>query len=79
MDVKNAVTKPMTLLKEEFIENLAELCNSAGLPFFIIESILKDFMSNVHIASQKQYEADKAQYEQELRKLQPSSLEESGD
>lgn len=73
------VNKPMTLLREDFVENLTELCNNAGLPFFAIESILKDFIQEVHIASKKQYESDKIRYNEELSKLQQSPSEGSGD
>lgn len=79
MNENKTIMKPMTLLREEFIENLTELCNNTGLPFFSIESILKEFIQEVHVVSQKQYESDKIRYEQELIKLQQSSLEESGD
>ena len=78
MNENKTIMKPATLLKEEFMENLTMLCNNAGLPFFYIESILKEFIQDVHIASKRQYESDKIRYEQELIKLQQSSSEESG-
>lgn len=78
MNENKTIMKPMTLLREEFIENLTALCNNSGLPFFFLESILKEFIQDVHIASRKQYESDKIRYEQELVKLQQSSSEESG-
>lgn len=64
---ENTIEKPMTLLKEDFIQSLVALCNDSGLPFFMIESILKDFVQEVHAASQKQYENDKARYEENLK------------
>ena len=73
------VNKPITLLREDFVGNLTELCNNSGLPFFVIESILKDFIQEVHIASKKQYESDKVRYNEELLKLQQSLSEESSD
>lgn len=71
-DNKN-IGKPITLVKEEFVNNLVDLCNNSGLPFFIIESTLKDFVQEVHIASQKQLEADKVQYEAALNELKAQS------
>lgn len=78
MNEDKTIMKPITLLREEFIENLAELCNNSGLPFFFIESIIKEFVQDVHTASIKQYESDKIRYEQELKKLQKPLTEESG-
>lgn len=71
-DNKN-IGKPITLVKEEFVNNLVDLCNNSGLPFFIIESTLKDFIQEVHIASQKQLEADKVQYETALKESKAQS------
>lgn len=61
------IPKPLTLVKEDFTNSLVDLCNNSGLPFFIIENVLKDFIQEVHIASQKQLEADKAQYNKALK------------
>jgi hypothetical protein len=51
------------------MQNLANMCNNSGLPFFIVESILKDFLQELRIASQRQIEIDKARYNEELTKL----------
>lgn len=67
------IGKPITLVKDEFVNNLVDLCNNSGLPFFIIESTLKDFVQEVHIASQKQLEADKVQYEIALKESKAQS------
>ena len=58
--------KPMTLLREEFIENAVELCNNSGLPFFVIEDVLKQLIQETHIAAQKQLEEDKKKYNKQL-------------
>ena len=57
--------KPITVARGDFATALVELCNNAQLPFFVIESVLKDVLQEVHAASVKQYEADKAEYEKE--------------
>lgn len=61
------VMKPITLLREDFANKLIDLCNNANLPYFCIESILKDVTKEVHQASIKQYESDKVRYENELK------------
>lgn len=72
-DNKN-IGKPITLVKEEFLTNLVDLCNNSGLPFFIIESVLKDFVQEVHVASQKQLEADRVQYNKALQESKAQSV-----
>ena len=71
----NQIIKPATLLKEDLIQNLTNVCNNSGLPFFVVESILKDFLQDVHAASQKQLEIDRANYNEELERLQKESKE----
>lgn len=61
------ITKPITLMREEFANQIVILCNESGLPYFCIESILKDVIQEVHQASIKQYESDKLRYENELK------------
>ena len=56
------ITKPATLLKEDFLKSLVELCNNSGLPFFIVEYILKDVYLEVKMLAQKQYESDLMNY-----------------
>lgn len=58
------IPKPITLLREDFISELLELCNHSALPYFVMEDILKDILDEVHIASQRQLESDKAKYAQ---------------
>ncbi len=59
------MNKPITVLREEFAQNLVKLCNESGLPFFCIESILKEMLGEVHSASVQQYEADFKRYKEE--------------
>lgn len=59
------MNKPITVLREEFAQGLVKLCNESGLPFFCIESILKEMIGEVHTASIKQYESDLKRYSEE--------------
>lgn len=68
------IPKPLTLVKEDFTNSLVDLCNNSGLPFFIIESTLKDFIQEVHVASQKQLETDRVQYEKALKEAKAQSV-----
>lgn len=60
--------KPITLAREDFIKHIVELCNDSGLPFFVIEDVLKNLLQEIHGASLKQLEEDKRQYAQMTQK-----------
>jgi hypothetical protein len=61
--------KPITLLRDEFINSMIELCNNSGLPFFVIEDVLKGMLQEAHNASVKQLEEDKKRYEEANKKM----------
>lgn len=58
--------KPITLMREDFINDIVEMCNNSGLPFFMIEDIMKHLIHEIHVAAQQQLEADKERYKKEL-------------
>lgn len=55
--------KPITLVRSDFIKDIANVINNSGLPAFVIEPILKNFLDEVRIVMNQQYENDKIQYE----------------
>lgn len=65
--INNTVSKPVTVAREEFKQNILQLCESSGLPPFIVEDVLKYFLEQVHIAAIEQYKRDKEEYEQVLK------------
>jgi len=64
----NEIVKPMSVVRQEFAERLVNDINNSQLPLFVIEPILQNTLDAVRAAAQKQYEAEKAQYEQQLYK-----------
>lgn len=58
--------KPQTLVYEELKSGIAGLINNSGLPLFVVEFILNDFLIEVRKVSKQQYEYDKQQYENYL-------------
>ncbi len=60
------IVKPMSVARQEFIEKIIDDVNNCQLPLFVIEPILQDLLNMVRTSAQKQYEAEKAQYEQQL-------------
>jgi hypothetical protein len=62
------IEKPITLVREDFINGVIDLCNDSGLPFFMIEDIMKDLIQQIHTAAQRQLEEDRKKYKEELEK-----------
>lgn len=60
------IKKPLSVVRQEFIEKIVEEINTCGLPLFVVEPILKDLLNEVSAAVKRQYETEKAQYEQAL-------------
>ena len=58
------LNKPITIVRAEFVSNLTKLINESSLPPFIIEPILKDMYVEIRDIAEKQYELDRAKYEQ---------------
>lgn len=69
---ENKISKPITVAREEFKQDILNLCENSGLPPFIVEDILKFFVEQVHIASIEQYKKDKEEYEKSI-KQQPEN------
>lgn len=65
MDKK--IEKPVTVIRQEFIDTLSSDINNCGLPLFIVEPILRDVYLEVKSLTQKQYEIEKAEYENRLQ------------
>lgn len=65
--MSNKVTeKPITLVREDFINGVIDLCNDSRLPFFMIEDIMKDLIQQIHAAAKQQLEEDRKKYQKEL-------------
>ena len=64
------IVKPITLIRQEFVDTLVEEINNCQLPMFVIEPILQDLLDQVRTAAQKQYEVDKKQYEEQLKEVE---------
>ena len=62
------MNKPLSLIYEDFKQELADLINNSGLPAFIIESVLQNYLIETRTIVKKQYQIDKTQYEKSLLK-----------
>ena len=60
------MNKPSTIIYEEFKQSLANLINNSGLPAFVIEPVLQNFLNETRMIMQRQYQSDLAEYEKSL-------------
>lgn len=60
--------KPISVIYEEFKQDLASLINNSGLPAFVVEPVLQDYLSEIKAIKERQYQVEKAQYEESLKK-----------
>ena len=67
------IMKPMSVARQDFIEQLVNDVNNCGLPMFVIEPILQDLLSMVKASVQQQYEVEKEQYEKQMASLKEGS------
>ena len=64
------IAKPITVAREDFINDLVKLINSAQLPLCVVEYVLKDTLNEVHTVSVKQAQEDRGKYEETVRAQQ---------
>lgn len=70
------LTKPMSVVRQEFTEQLVSDINNCKLPLFVIEYILEDVLDTVKAAAKQQCEMEKIQYEEMLKKNQENANKE---
>ena len=58
--------KPLSVKRQEFIENLVNLVNSADLPPFVVEPIINDVHASVRNLIKEQYKREKELYDKFL-------------
>lgn len=56
--------RPLSVAREDFVEDLVKLINDSGLPMFVVLDVLKGAEVEVKDAAQRQYEQDKKAYEE---------------
>lgn len=71
------ISKPITVARDDFMSELTALINNSGLPPFILESIFKEYLSDIRLMSKRQLEADRKRYQEMLKNL--DNDEEAGD
>lgn len=75
------MNKPFTVTCEDFKQELTNIINNSGLPAFVIEFILRDYLSEIRVVAQNQYRSDKARYETALKEesVNAETVDKDGD
>lgn len=64
--------KPITLVREDLIQNISNVINESKLPPFVVEPILQNILLEVRTAMQRQYEVEKDAYAKALQEKDTS-------
>lgn len=72
-DIK--MRKPLVIARNEFLQNLIQAANDSGLPFVIMEYVVRDFYDEVRKSASQQYENEKKEYDNLLAQYAESSEE----
>lgn len=72
-DIK--MRKPLVIARNEFLQNLIQTANDSGLPFVIMEYVVRDFYDEVRKSASQQYENEKKEYDNLLAQYTESSEE----
>ena len=71
--MNDKLTKPMSVARQELMEQLVDDINNCQLPLFVIEYVLQDMLNTVRTAAQEQNEREMLQYKQQLNKQTETS------
>lgn len=73
--MNNTIEKPTIVVIEETKAKIIDVIKESGLPAFIIEPILNDFLSETRAAAQNEYISQKNQYEKMLKESEENNKE----
>lgn len=65
MKQKQRNQKPVTMKIEEFRHRVNEVVSDSGLPPFLIEILLGEYLVGISQVARREYEQDKAEWEKE--------------
>ena len=67
------MNKPITIVYDDFIKNLTALIQQSGLPFFVIENVLRQTQKDMLRFAAEQLQNDRHRYEEYLAKNAPQT------
>lgn len=63
MDTNTIQSKPISLLREDFMNQFQDLLNNSNLPLIILEPIIEDTLRQIKTMNQQQLERDRTEWE----------------
>ena len=64
------MNKPLTVARQEFLDNIAMIINQTPLPAFVIAEMLDVALKRVNLIAEQEYRQDKAMWEESLKKTE---------
>lgn len=55
--------KPLVIARNEFMQKLIQAANDSGLPFVVMEYVVRDFYDEVRKSASQQYDKEKTEYD----------------
>ena len=71
------INKPITLVREDFINGVARLINESGLPLFIVEDCLRQLTNGVSELARQQLEQHRQEYTQAMAMMESTQTEDT--
>lgn len=65
--------KPITVAREDFVNDLVSLINNSQLPMFVVLDVLRSTTDEVREAAKRQYEVEKEKYKKSLEENKEES------
>lgn len=62
------MNKPLTVMRQEFAEQMVDTINNSGLPAFVMLEVVEKCASELSALTNQQYKQDKQAYEKSLEK-----------
>lgn len=67
---EKVINKPISVARDDLIGDFAKAVNESGLPIYMIEYIIRDFLNEVSRVAAQQAEKEKQQYQINLEKAE---------
>lgn len=67
MNEVKPIQKPLLVARQELVEKLVKNINESGVPLVVVHPLLQAIEGDVLASIQKQYEKEKAEYQEALK------------
>lgn len=64
--MEEKIMKPLSMARRDFAAGLTELINNSGLPMFVVEDTMREFMHKVVAIAEEQLRREEEAYKQSV-------------